>query len=356
MMKLEKVPLEYFHPMIARSNLAVKGGVLWLDGELEYAPHFQLVHLTDLTLRDLKLDYIHTAETAGAETARKQQVARAAKEQTDRSDRVMKLDRLVIDNSEIGLVNKGKPPGYRVFVSDLHLELTNLSNHFVEGPAKATARGLFMGKGKATATATFRPEANGPDFDLKVAIEDTPLVTMNDLLRSYGKFDVTAGIFSFFTELSVRNNHIEGYVKPLFRDMQVYDKRQDAEKSLFRKIYEKLVGGVSKLLENSPATRSRRRRTSPGRWRIRTRARGRSSAVSCRTRSSARSSRGSTSSSPGPPRTRNRDRWRRRRRNILVLANMSRARRRGTFLAHGGTDLVSREMDGSIRGRFREGS
>jgi len=75
---------------------------------------------------------------------------------------------------------------------------------------------------------------------------------MNDLLRSYGKFDVTAGIFSFFTELSVRNNHIEGYVKPLFRDMQVYDKRQDAEKSLFRKLYERLVGGVSKLLENPP--------------------------------------------------------------------------------------------------------
>ena len=118
--------------------------------------------------------------------------------------------------------------------------------------AKASARGLFMGKGKATASATFRPEAKGPDFDLKVAIEDTPLVTMNDLLRAYGKFDVTAGVFSFFTELSVRNNHIEGYVKPLFRDMQVYDKRQDAEKSFFRKTYEKLVGGISKLLENPP--------------------------------------------------------------------------------------------------------
>ena len=34
--------------------------------------------------------------------------------------------------------------------------------------------------------------------------------------------------------------------------MQVYDKRQDAEKSLFRKMYEKLVGGISKLLENPP--------------------------------------------------------------------------------------------------------
>jgi hypothetical protein len=34
--------------------------------------------------------------------------------------------------------------------------------------------------------------------------------------------------------------------------MKVYDKRQDAEKSVFRKLYEKLVGGVSRLLENPP--------------------------------------------------------------------------------------------------------
>ena len=34
--------------------------------------------------------------------------------------------------------------------------------------------------------------------------------------------------------------------------MQVYDQRQDAEKSTFRKLYEGLVGGISKLLENRP--------------------------------------------------------------------------------------------------------
>jgi len=250
--RLEKVPLDYFRPIVERANITVKGGELGLNGEIEYAPTFQFVHLDDITLRGVTLDYIHTAATAGAETARKKQVAKAAKESTDRSDRVIKLDRFTLEDSEVGLVNKAKPPGYRVFVSGLHLDVTNLSNHFSEGPAKASARGLFMGKGKATASATFRPEAKGPDFDLKVAIEDTPLVTMNDLLRAYGKFDVTAGVFSFFTELSVRNNHIEGYVKPLFRDMQVYDKRQDAEKSFFRKTYEKLVGGISKLLENPP--------------------------------------------------------------------------------------------------------
>jgi hypothetical protein len=109
-----------------------------------------------------------------------------------------------------------------------------------------------MGSGATIADATFRPEKSGPDFDLAVKIENTDMRAMNDVLRAYGKFDVVSGLFSFYSELSVKNQRIEGYVKPLFRDLKAYDKRQDEEKSAFRKLYEKLVGGVSKLLENRP--------------------------------------------------------------------------------------------------------
>jgi hypothetical protein len=50
----------------------------------------------------------------------------------------------------------------------------------------------------------------------------------------------------------VSQGKIDGYVKPLFRDMDVYDERQDREKNVFRKMYEGLVGGVSSLLTNRP--------------------------------------------------------------------------------------------------------
>lgn len=45
------------------------------------------------------------------------------------------------------------------------------------------------------------------------------MTLMNDLLRSYGKFDVVAGSFSFYSELKARDGNIEGYVKPLFKGM-----------------------------------------------------------------------------------------------------------------------------------------
>ena len=75
---------------------------------------------------------------------------------------------------------------------------------------------------------------------------------MNELLRAYGKFDVAAGTFSLVTELHVKDNMVTGYIKPFFKDMQVYDRRQDKEKGIFRQMYEMLVGGVAKLLENRP--------------------------------------------------------------------------------------------------------
>jgi hypothetical protein len=80
---------------------------------------------------------------------------------------------------------------------------------------------------------------DGPDFDLRLAIENTDLRTMNDMVRTYGKFDVVAGVFSFYAELAVKNAEILGWVKPLFRDVQAYDPAQDRNKSAMRRLYEK---------------------------------------------------------------------------------------------------------------------
>jgi hypothetical protein len=90
----------------------------------------------------------------------------------------------------------------------------------------------------------------GPDFDLTTAIGDTDMRRMNPLLRAYGNFDVTSGVFTLYSEVHVENGSLSGYVKPLFRDVKVYDPRQDRRKSIFRKAYEGLVGVVAKILEN----------------------------------------------------------------------------------------------------------
>jgi hypothetical protein len=83
-------------------------------------------------------------------------------------------------------------------------------------------------------------------------VEKASLPAINDLLRAYGKFDVTAGTFSVYSEVRVRNSRIDGYVKPLFENVKVYDPQQDKKKPVLRKLYEKVVGGLSHILENRP--------------------------------------------------------------------------------------------------------
>jgi hypothetical protein len=73
---------------------------------------------------------------------------------------------------------------------------------------------------------------------------------MNDLWRAYGKFDVERGWFSLYSELTVANGRVDGYVKPIFVDLDVLDSSK--ETGVGKKIYEGIVGGVATLLRNQP--------------------------------------------------------------------------------------------------------
>ncbi len=150
------------------------------------------------------------------------------------------------------MVNKTTNPEFRLYFDRLNATLKNFSNQFVEGPATLEVTGKFMGSGDTKVGGTFRSETKSPDFYLNLAIKNTDMTKMQNLFRAYGTFDIKQGLFSFFSELTVKNNQVEGYVKPLFQDMQVTDRRDKEQKSLFHKLYVGLVGGVSKLLENKP--------------------------------------------------------------------------------------------------------
>jgi hypothetical protein len=211
-----------------------------------------MLHVREVRLDGLHADFVHTPRTAASERVVREKVGRTAEQTANVSGLLLRVDRAYASKANVGFVNKAADPSYRVFITEGELALENLSNHFTEGTALAVLRGKFMGSGTTAVRATFRPETSGPDFDIDVRIDDTEMRTMNELLRAYGKFDVMAGRFSFYSQLRIKDQQIAGYVKPLFRDMDVYDERQDRDKSLFRKLYEGLVGGLAKLLENVP--------------------------------------------------------------------------------------------------------
>ena len=247
---LEKVPVDHLSTVTARSNLSIHGGMLQASGEAEYSPKVKNVHLEKLVIQGMKMDYIHSQRTAGAAKKRAAVVEKTARKISNKPGLLIRADQVSLTGCTLGMVNEAARKPYRLFLADTDFHLSNFSNQFIQGPAQAKLKAKFMGSGSTTASAVFRPEKGGPDLDLYVKIEDTQLKTMNDLLRSYGNFDVSAGVFSLVTELHIKNDAISGYIKPFFKDMKVYDRRKDKGQGFGHQMYEMLIGGVAALLEN----------------------------------------------------------------------------------------------------------
>ena len=247
---LTQIPLARLKPVGAHANLIVTGGVLSAKGVAEYSPSYKSAHIEELQIEDARIDYVHASSTAGREKSHLAATENAAKEVSNKKGVLLLIDHLRL-TGDAGMVNKASKPNYRVFLSDVVLELKNLSNHFWNGPASARLTGKFMGSGKTTALAAFRPLKSGADFDLDIKILKTRLKSMNDLLRAYGNVDVSAGTFSVYSQIAVRGQRIKGYVKPLFKNLEVLSPK-DRTKPFFQRIYEGLVQSLSVVLENAP--------------------------------------------------------------------------------------------------------
>jgi hypothetical protein len=254
--ELHDLDLTHFTEIARSRHVTIEKGAVTGTGSLEFTPEQKIIILQEFALKGAVLDYDYIAKPVPGEIKKKEkgkaaeEVKELEKKYANKPGLLVKAKRIRVSGSTVGIVNVSAKPSYRVFIDALDLELENFSNHFSEGPAELRLTGRFMGSGATDVTGTFRPEKQGPDFNIKIAIKNTSMPAMNNIFRAYGKFDVTKGLFSFYSDLTVKNDKVTGYVKPLFREMKVYDKRQDKEKNAFRKLYEEIVGGVSKLLES----------------------------------------------------------------------------------------------------------
>jgi hypothetical protein len=247
----EQLELDYFQPITQRYQLSIKEGVLSTTGRVEYASNKQTVEVPILRIDGLDADYVHEKPNSPTNELSKK-TDRVIEKTTDDPTLKVALNEIIINRSKLGFVNKASKPEYRVFISDAAINVKNLSNQSEDGIAVGTLTGKFMGSGLATASTRFKPESKSPDFDLNLRIEGTDLKQMNDLLRAFGSVDVTSGIFSFYSEVAVRQGTVTGYVKPLFKDINVYSPSQDKRKNIFQKIYEGMLDGLAWVLENRP--------------------------------------------------------------------------------------------------------
>lgn len=250
--ELDDVPLEPLTPIARHFAVQLAGGTLAARGRLAYAPDGRRVEIEDAEVDGIHADFVR----AGGEAARGERVAeKAARGATDPSEAPrtqVRVERLRLTDGELGWVDPKADPAYRVFVSRLDATVEGFSNDRDAAPGKLEARGALMGSGTAVLEATFQPMDARAEFGASLRIQDVDLRTLNDVLQANGGFDVVAGNFSLFSEVNVRDGRIDGYVKPLFGELDVYHPEQDGDESIFQQAYEGIVGGVGELLENRP--------------------------------------------------------------------------------------------------------
>jgi len=100
---------------------------------------------------------------------------------------------LDIKHSDFSYTDQTANPNYKLFINDIDLTLKNLSNHQRQGPADVSLHGKFMGSGDTNVSGTFLARRGAPASNLKIALVNTDLPSLNDLLRAFGRFDVAAG-------------------------------------------------------------------------------------------------------------------------------------------------------------------
>ena len=247
---IENVPLSAFDPEIRQINIAVSGGKLASNGLLEYSPKVTRVEVDNATVDKVALGYLHAPSTKQQEKQRVEAAGTQIQKQNNRPAVDISMRELDVTNSSFSFTDQTMDPAYRIYFSDADLALKNLSNHQNQGPADVTVRGKFMGSGDTTLSGNFLASQRGPALDMNLAIQNTDLPSMNDILRAYGRFDVAAGQFTVFSEIKIRDGDITGYVKPMFSNLQVYDYQKDKNTGVLHQAKEIAIGGASHLFKN----------------------------------------------------------------------------------------------------------
>jgi hypothetical protein len=157
------------------------------------------------------------------------------------------LDEVRVINGRITFRNFTSQPPVDLQASDVSASLYNLTNvadERGERVARFEGHALLLDHAPLEASAVFDPFENFEGFEFRLRATDIELRRLNDFSRAYGKFDFNAGSGDIVIEASADKGQLSGYVKPLLRNVDVFNWQQDVEqesKGFFRSIWETVL-------------------------------------------------------------------------------------------------------------------
>jgi hypothetical protein len=110
-----------------------------------------------------------------------------------------------------------------------------------------------MDQAKVEYKMTLDPFSYRPTFHMAMRLLGLDVTKINDLALAYARFDFKRGWFDLVVETDSKEGQYTGYVKPLFRNLQVFNLEKDIKTdNPLQFFWTALVGAVASLLKNQP--------------------------------------------------------------------------------------------------------
>jgi hypothetical protein len=168
----------------------------------------------------------------------------------------LRIDKVTIHQGQLHFQNFDAEPPVDIYVSQLDAQVLNLTNSQDLAETMVSRIGLsamVMEQGELSADMAFDPTLENPTFDLNARLLHLPVTELDTFIAAYAPFDIEAGNVDVVTEFAANGGNLEGYVKPLIHDLQIFEWDEDVEEdndNPLRVVWEGLVGFVAELLEN----------------------------------------------------------------------------------------------------------
>ncbi|KAB7729066.1 DUF748 domain-containing protein [Rudanella paleaurantiibacter] len=166
----------------------------------------------------------------------------------------IQINRFAVINGRIDLASLITKPRADLSMQRFNGEIRNIRNvEEVTGklPSPVWATGDIPGYG-----GTMRFDANMyllkpmPDFNYDLRFTNIEMTKLNEMARAYANIDFERGRLNVFSEMAMNDGKLNGYVKPLTKEMKIFKLDENDNRSVGRFFTELLAQGGTALLKN----------------------------------------------------------------------------------------------------------
>lgn len=218
------------------------------DISIEWKSLFKGEIVSEIVLHDPSYNYVfEVQETETAEgDASVDDWTEALKELVP-----IEINHFTVHNGTASFVQLSQEPDINIFLEQIELDATNLSNVVNEEetlPSNLFAKAVSIGGGDVTISGNLNLLKEIPDMDIEFALENADVTALNDLIRNFVGVDFESGTFELYSEIAIADAYLKGYLKPMFINTKILGEEED--KGFLGKVWEGFVGAVKWLFEN----------------------------------------------------------------------------------------------------------